>query len=206
MANLFKKARITATTTTTKATDKKASILVNDPSFFTKVQMLETLQENMKRDKAKSDMLSDEIKEISKDEWVKFYEAKGSNPGSVLIEAQDGDDTASVMFIPTDKYISITPARANELVDKYGEEIVEEKTTFSFDALMVEKYGEVISNLIENCREISDSDKDKIIKAVTTYSVAKGTIDRMRNFGDVSEIMEEVKPVCQLKNVEIIKG
>jgi hypothetical protein len=206
MANLFKKARTTATTTTTKATDKKASILVNDPSFFTKVQMLETLQENMKRDKAKSDMLSDEIKEISKDEWVKFYEAKGSNPGSVLIEAQDGDDTASVMFIPTDKYISITPARANELVDKYGEEIVEEKTTFSFDALMVEKYGEVISNLIENCREISESDKDKIIKAVTTYSVAKGTIDRMRNFGDVSEIMEEVKPVCQLKNVEIIKG
>ena len=92
------------------------------------------------------------------------------------------------------------------MVDKYGEEIVEEKTTFSFDALMVEKYGEVISNLIENCREISESDKDKIIKAVTTYSVAKGTIDRMRNFGDVSEIMEEVKPVCQLKNVEIIKG
>jgi hypothetical protein len=206
MANLFKKAKSTATTTTSKATDKKASILVNDPSFFTKVQMLETLQENMKRDKAKSDMLSDEIREVSKDEWVKFYEAKGSNPGSVLIEAQDGDDTASVMFIPTDKYISITPARANELVDKYGEEIVEEKTTFSFDALMVEKYGEVISNLIENCNQISDSDKDRIIKAVTTYSVAKGTIDRMRNFGQVAEIMEEIKPVVQLKNVEIIKG
>lgn len=204
--SLFSKAKKIATTTTSKATDKKASILVNDPSFFTKVQMLETLQENMKRDKAKSDMLSDEIKEISKDEWTKFYEAKGSNPGSVLIEAQDGDDTASVLFIPTDKYISITPARANELVDKYGEEIVEEKTTFSFDALMVEKYGEVISNLIESCGQIAESDKDRIIKAVTTYSVAKGTIDRMRNFGQVSEIMEEVKPVCQLKNVEIIKG
>jgi hypothetical protein len=204
--SLFSKAKKTATTTTTKSTDKKASILVNDPSFFTKVQMLETLNENLKRDKAKADMLSDEIKEISKDEWVKFYEAKGSNPGSVLVEAQDGDDTASVMFIPTDKYISITPARANELVDKYGENIVEEKTTFSFDPLMVEKYGEVISMLIENCNQIAESDKDKIIKAVTTYSVAKGTIDRMRNFGEVAQIMEEVKPVCQLKNVEIIKG
>lgn len=204
--SLFKKAKTVASTTTTKGSDKKASILVKDPTFFDKVQMLEKLNDNLKRDKAKADMISEEIKEISKDEWVKFYEAKGSNPGSVVLEAQEGDETASVMFIPSDKYITINAARASELVDKYGEEIVEEKTTFSFDTLMVEKYGEVISALIENCNEIAESDKDKIIKAVTSFSVAKGTIDRMRNFGSVSQIVEEIKPVVSLKNVEIIKG
>ena len=204
--SLFKKAKTVASTTTTKGSDKKASILVKDPTFFDKVQMLEKLNDNLKRDKAKADMISEEIKEISKDEWIKFYEAKGSNPGSVVLEAQEGDETASVMFIPSDKYITINAARASELVDKYGEEIVEEKTTFSFDTLMVEKYGEVISALIENCNEIAESDKDKIIKAVTSFSVAKGTIDRMRNFGSVSQIVEEIKPVVSLKNVEIIKG
>jgi hypothetical protein len=204
--SLFKKAKTVASTTTTKGSDKKASILVKDPTFFDKVQMLEKLNDNLKRDKAKADMISEEIKEISKDEWIKFYEAKGSNPGSVILEAQEGDETASVMFIPSDKYITINAARASELVDKYGEEIVEEKTTFSFDTLMVEKYGEVISALIENCNQIDEADKDKIIKAVTSFSVAKGTIDRMRNFGSVSQIVEEIKPVVSLKNVEIIKG
>ena len=204
--SLFSKAKATATTTTTKAKDKKASIIVNDPDFFNKVQMLEILQENMKRDKAKADMLADEIKETSKDEWVALYENTGVNPGSILVEAENGDETASVMFVPSDKYISIGGDRAEELTEKYGAGIVEEKTTFSFDNFMIEKYGDVLSRLIEECDEIKDADKDKIVKAVTTFSIAKGTIDKMRQFGKVSEIMEEVKPVVALKNVEIIKG
>ncbi len=204
--SLFNKAKATAKTTTPKAKDSKASIFVNDPDFFNKVQMLEILQENMKRDKAKADMLADEIKEVSKDEWVSLYEKTGSNPGSILLEAENGDETASVMFVPSDKYISIGGDRAEELVDKYGEGIVEEKTTFSFDNFMIEKYGDILSRLIEECNEIADSDKDKIIKAATTFSIAKGTIDKMRQFGKVSQIMEEVKPVVALKNVEIIKG
>lgn len=205
MANLFKKAKQTAKTATPKAKESKASILVNDPEFFEKVQMLEILQENMKRDKAKADMLADEIKEISKDEWVTLYEKTGVNPGSILIEAENGDETASVMFVPSDKYISISGDRAEELTEKYGESIVDEKTTFSFDNFMIEKYGDVLSRLIEECDEIANSDKDKIIKAVTAFSVAKGTIDKMRQYGKVDEVFEEVKPVIALKNVEIIK-
>lgn len=204
--SLFSKAKATAKTTTPKAKDSKASCIVNDPDFFNKVQMLEILQENMKRDKAKADMLADEIKEVSKDEWISLYEKTGVNPGSILIEAEQDGDTASVMFVPSDKYISIGGDRAEELVEKYGEGIVEEKTTFSFDNFMIEKYGDILSRMIEESTEIAESDKDKIIKAVTTFSVAKGTIDKMRQFGKVSEVMEEVKPVVALKNVEIIKG
>ena len=71
---------------------------------------------------------------------------------------------------------------------------------------MIEKYGEVLSMLIENCDEITDADKEKIIKAVTTYSVAKGTIDKFNQYGEVVEMIETVKPVVAIKNVEIIKG
>ena len=204
--NLFSKAKSTAVTKTTKAKDEKVRVTVKDGDFFDKVQTLETLQENMKRDKARADMLADEIKDTAKSEWVKVYEKTGRNPGSIMIEAKNGVDVAQTMFVPSDKYISINAERAEALTEKFGAEIVEEKTTFSFDNDMIEKYGEVISRMIEESNEIDEDDKGKIIKAVAAFSIAKGTIDKMKSYGEVSEIMEEVKPVIALKNVEVIKG
>jgi len=52
----------------------------------------------------------------------------------------------------------------------------------------------------------TEKDKENIITAKTTYSVAKGTIDKLNQYGDVTEVMEAVKPVVALKNVEVIKG
>ena len=109
------------------------------------------------------------------------------------------------MFLPSDKYITITPERAEVLKGEFGDEIVEEKISFAFDNEMVEKYGEIISDLIENSN-IPDVDKGKIIKAVAAYSIAKGTIDKLKDYGNVSEVMEAVKPVISLKNVSIIKS
>jgi hypothetical protein len=161
----------------------------------------------MKVAKAKADMISDELRDVAKSEWAKLYDKTGKNPGSVMLEhVNSNDDTAQLMFIPQDKYITVNADRADELRSTYGEEIVEEKTTFSFDNEMIEKYGEVLSSLIEGCSEISAKDKEKIIKAVTVFSVAKGTIDKLDKYGDVSEVMENVKPVVMLKNIEVIKG
>jgi hypothetical protein len=161
----------------------------------------------MKVAKAKADMISDELRDLGKTEWAKLYDSTGKNPGSVMLEhVNASDDVAQLMFVPSDKYITISPERAEELQETYGEEIVEEETTFSFDSTMIEKYGEILSRLIEESDEIKESDKEKIIKAVTKYSVAKGTIDKFSTYGDVNEVMEDVKPVVSLKNVEIIKG
>lgn len=209
--NLFDKAKKSATPKATKAKDEKVRVLVDSDNFFEKIQNLETLQENMKRDKAQADMISDEIKEIGKVEWSKVYNKTGKNPGSIMLEAKDGLDTAQTMFVPSDKYITINEDRANYLVETFGETSVEEKTTFQFDNEMVDKYGEILSSLIEACDEITDQDKEKIIKAVTTYSVAKGTIDNLKDYSEetdmeIVDIVEEVKPVIALKNVEVIKG
>jgi hypothetical protein len=204
--NLFSKAKKAAPAKTTKAKDKKVRLVVEDPTFFEKVEKLEELQETMKSAKAKADLISDELKDIAKDKWADQYESTKVNPESVMIVQDKDGETAQFMFVPTDKYISINEERAEELKEAYGEDIVEEKTTFSFDNDMIEKYGEVLSMLIENCDEIKESDKEKIIKAVTTYSVAKGTIDKFKQYGDVNEMIETVKPVVAIKNVEIIKG
>ncbi len=207
MANLFTKAKKSETPKKTSAKDKKVRLVVEDSNFFSKVQTLEELQETMKSAKAKADLISDELKDIAKDLWAEEYEKTKKNPESVMIvQENEKGDTASFMYVPSDKYISINEERAEELKEAYGEDIVEEKTTFAFDSEMVEKYGEVLSMLIENCDEIKESDREKIIKAVTTYSVAKGTIDKFKQYGDVTEMIETVKPVVAIKNVEIIKG
>ena len=52
MANLFNKAKKTATPKTTKAKDEKVRVKVKDGEFFDKIKTLEELQENMKRDNA----------------------------------------------------------------------------------------------------------------------------------------------------------
>jgi len=203
--NLFSKAK-SAAPKTTKAKDQKVRISIEDPTFFEKIEKLESLQDQLKSAKAKADMISDELRDLGKSEWANLYDKTGKNPGSVMLEQVQGEDVAQLMFVPSDKSITITEARAEELRDVYGDEIVTEETTFGFDSAMIEKYGEILSRLIEESDEISDRDKEKIITAKTTYSVAKGTVDNLSKFGEVGVVMEDVKPVVALKNVEIIKG
>ena len=205
MGNLFAKAASKAETKTTKEKDKKVRIPISDPTFFDNIAKLEIIQDRMKSDKAKADMISDEIKDLGKAAYADLYNRTGRNPGSVMLEAVNGENTAQAMFLPSDKYITITPERAEVLKGEFGDEIVEEKISFAFDNEMVEKYGEIISDLIENSN-IPDVDKGKIIKAVAAYSIAKGTIDKLKDYGNVSEVMEAVKPVISLKNVSIIKS
>ena len=204
--SLFTKAKKNQTTTVKSSKDKKVRLQVTDPTFFSKVEKLEKLNDRMKSDKAVADMISDELRDIAKAEWVAEYERTKKNPESVMIVQEVAGDVASIMMVPSDKYITVTEARAEDLRDTYGEEIVEEETTFSFDSTMIEKYGEVLSMLIENCPDIAEADREKIIKATTKYSVAKGTIDKLNQYGDVTGVMEDVKPVVSLKNIEVIKG
>lgn len=205
MANLFNKAKQAAPKKTTKK-DEKIRISIEDPSFFSKVQELETINDSMRSMKAQADMISDEIRDLAKTSWVDLYSDTGKNPGSVIVYQDSFDETAQFMFVPTDKYITISPDRAEELQSQFGNDIVEEETTFSFDSVMIEKYGEVLSELIMNSRDIHPSDKEKIINATTKYSVAKGTIDKLSVYGNVGEVMEAVRPVVSIKNVEVVKS
>lgn len=205
MNNLFTKSKNSAPKTS-KKTPEKVQVRLNDQDFFEKVEMLEKLNDTLKSAKSQADMISDEIKEISKNEWLKLYNQTGKNPGSIYVESHMGDRKASVFLVPSDKYISVNADRASVLQEKYGDEIIEENTVFSFDNDMIAKYGEILSELIMNCDLIDENDKERIIKAKVDYSVSKGTIDKMKSFGNVNEVMDEVKPVIALKNVEVVEN
>ena len=205
--SLFEKAKKAAPVKAVKDKDSKPRIRIEDPSFFDKVQKLEAFNDTLKSTKAKADMISDELRDLGREEWSKLYTKMGKNPGTVVLEhVNENDDTSQLQFIPTDAYLKISEDRAEELRDTFGQEIVDEKTSFGFDSTMIEKYGEILSRLIEECGEIDEKDKEKIITATTSYSIAKGTIDSFTKYGEVSDIMEAVKPIVALKNIEVIKG
>jgi hypothetical protein len=103
------------------------------------------------------------------------------------------------MYLPTDKYKTIDAARSRYLREKYGEAITSEATEYAFDAELLERYAEAISAAIMNVAEIPEEDKPRLIVARTKFSVAKGSIDRLLDAPDPSEMLEEIQPVIQLK-------
>jgi len=204
MASLFKKAKETAPEKKVDPKKAKPRVTVDQPGFFEKLKRQAFLKKEIKSFETESDLLDDEIKEVGKEEWSKMYEKDGVNPESIMVEARQGKDTAQCMLLMSDKYIIINPDRAEYLKETYGTDIVTESETYEFDKEMVEKYGEIISDLIMNSDLISEGDKEKIIKAKVTNAVSKGTIDKLKIYADkagcsVLDMVREVKPITSTK-------
>lgn len=211
MASLFKKAKENSPAKTVDAKKAKPRVTITEPGFFEKLKRIAFLTREIKSYKAESDLLDDELKDVGKTEWAKLYEKSGVNPESIMIEAKEGNNTAQFMLLMSDKYINIDQERADVLKEQFGDEIVTETETYQFDKEMVEKYGEVISDLIMNCGDIEENDKEKIIKAVVANSVSKGTIDKLKIYADkdgcsVSDMISVVNPVTSSKNYEYIEA
>jgi len=205
MANLFKDAKKDQKVTKVSK-DSKYRVELKDKEFEKKLTELAKVNEQLDVLSAQSEQLTGEIKPVLQDEFVKLYKSEKKYPGSFNVVS----GKASVMFIPTDKYITIDEERSNDLVTQYGEEIVEEKDTYIIDNKMIEKYGEIISKLILSCKQIPAEDKGKIVVAQTKYSVRKGTIQDLLNekFGktDLSTLIEDIRPVFQMKSLTVNKA
>ena len=207
MANLFAKAKEKNVGKATKAA--KEEVLINEPQFHLTLTRLAELKVQQDALDAESSILAAQVKERSITEFAKLYNENGKYPGSFMIRASGMKKvaTASLMFLPTDKYIKIDEDRYNELAKEFGPEMVTEKTTYIMDSELIEKHGEVLSDLINKCKSFSEDDKAKLIKAVTSYEVAKGTISELKNakfakYG-VETMLTEIKPVYQMKNIKV---
>lgn len=206
--NLFNQAKKEQPVKTVKATNDKVRVKpsgIEQDELFEMLEEMAEIQKKEKALKAKFAMLSDEVKGLGKEEFAKLFENTGTYPGSFMLEAERGEDIAQVMFLPTDKYIKINAEQSSSLKEEFGDEIVTEDTQYGFSKPMLEKYGEEISEAIMNS-DIPDKDKAKIITATTSYSVAKGTIEKLNKYGDVETLVEKVRPVLMLKGAEVING
>lgn len=179
---------------------KNEKVSFRNDNVSAELERLAEVQAKIDALTAEAKILTDTVKSEATEAFLNLYENGRKFPGSFNFES----GKASMLFIPVDRYIKIDQVRSEELAEKYGNEIIEEKTTYTMNSELVDKYGEIISDLILKSKKIDDADKAKLIAASTEYMVAKGTISSLENFNQKkAEVLEDIKPVFMMKNVTV---
>lgn len=187
--NLF--ASATKVKETTKKTDKK---VISSPILGNKVQKYAELKQLIDSATGELKMIEGDIKAVGKDLFMKEYRLQRSTPDNFKIQ----DDTGNAcMFICMDKYTIVDEGKANILSQYDG--LLAENVVYKFNADLVEKYGAVLSELIINCPNIDDLDKGNLITGEKTFSVAKGSIDRLMQYDNPEQVFELINPIVALK-------
>ena len=187
--NLF--ATATKVKETAKKTDKK---VINAPELGNKIQRFAELKQLIDSATGELKMIEGDIKGIGKGLFMSEYKQQRSTPDNFKIQDETGN---SCMFICMDKYTIVDENKAGILANFDG--LLAENVVYKFNADLVEKYGAVLSELILNCTDIDDLDKGNLISGEKTFSVAKGSIDRLMQYDSPEQIFELINPIVALK-------
>ena len=187
--NLF--ATATKVKETAKKTDKK---VINAPELGNKIQRFAELKQLIDSATGELKMIEGDIKGIGKKLFMSEYAKQRSTPDNFKIQDETGN---SCMFICMDKYTIVDETKAGILANFDG--LLAENVVYKFNADLVEKYGAVLSELILNCSNIDDLDKGNLISGEKTFSVAKGSIDRLMQYANPDQVYELINPIVALK-------
>ena len=187
--NLF--AAATKVKETIKKTDKK---VLDAPELGSKIQKYAELKQLIDSATGELKMIEGDIKATGKELFMAEYLKYKNTPDNFKIKDSTGN---SCMLIVMDKYTIVDENKAAILGSYDG--LLAENVVYKFNAELVEKYGQVLSELILNCPNIDDIDKGNLISGEKSYSVAKGSIDRLMQFSDPKQVFELINPIIALK-------
>lgn len=187
--NLF--ATATKVKETIKKTDKK---VIKAPLLADKVKRYADLKQIIDSATGELKMIEGDIKGVGKDLFMKEYRQQKSTPDNFKIQDETGN---TCMLIVMDKYTIVDETKAGILANFDG--LLTENVVYKFNAELVEKYGQVLSELILNCPAIDDMDKGNLISGEKTFSVAKGSIDRLMQYDNPEQVFELINPIIALK-------
>lgn len=189
-ANLF--ANVSVKETAKKATEKKQVPALNLES---KIQRFAELKASIDNMTGELKMIEGDIKATGRDTFLAEFKKGKMRPDNFYLSDQTG---SRVMFICMDKYSTVDETKA-ELLKQFPD-LLDEKVQYTINAELVEKHGEILSRIIGECTEIPDEDKPNLISGTLSFSVKKGAIDRLLNYGsDMDTVFELINPICSLK-------
>jgi hypothetical protein len=183
-----------ATTTKTAAPKKADKKVLSAHELGDKVKRFADLKNQIDALTGELKMIEGDIKGKGRELFVQEYKRERRTPENFKIQDQTG---SSCLFIVMDKYTAVDEEKAAILKDFDG--LLGENVVHKFNTELVEKYGSVLSELILNCPDIADEDKGNLISGERTYSVNKGSIDRLLQFANPEQVMELINPICALK-------
>lgn len=183
-----------ATTTKTAAPKKADKKVLSAHELGDKVKRFADLKNQIDALTGELKMIEGDIKGKGRELFVQEYKRERRTPDNFKIQDQTG---SSCLFIVMDKYTAVDEEKAAILKDFDG--LLGENVVYKFNTELVEKYGSVLSELILNCPDIADEDKGNLISGERTYSVSKGSIDRLLQFANPEQVLELINPICALK-------
>ncbi len=183
-----------ATTTKTAAPKKADKKVLSAHELGDKVKRFADLKNQIDALTGELKMIEGDIKGKGRELFVQEYKRERRTPENFKIQDQTG---SSCLFIVMDKYTAVDDEKAAILKDFDG--LLGENVVYKFNTELVEKYGSILSELILNCPDIADEDKGNLISGERTYSVNKGSIDRLLQFANPEQVLELINPICALK-------
>ena len=164
------------------------------------IQEYKRLNQQIKMLTADKELISGKIKEVGKEKYLELYEDKRRVPENFNLVS--GDE--QIMFVVADSYTKVTDEK-QAMLENYGEGLVETVTTYKFTDLIEKKLpngmtiGEVVTQMIMDNEEIPEKDKMNLITAEVVTRVPKGTIKRLLDYDDPSQVYNLIQPIVSLR-------
>lgn len=187
--NLFAAAKPAAASSASKKT--KEDVLV--PGIADRIARYDALKAIIKNAEAEKEVIGGALKEVGKEKFLELYELRRRNPETFNL----ADEDEKIMFIVMDKYIKVEPEKAGMLENYPG--LLETTTTYKFNPALLDKTGEIVSRLILESTELSDDEKANLIVAETKIGIKSGSIDRLMDYDNPSQIFDLIEPILALK-------
>ena len=195
--NLFGAAK---TTTTTASKTKKPTVEID--GIGDDIARYNELKAVMNNAKAEQELIGGRIKEAGLEKYLEMYEQTGRNPPNFEILSEGNN----ILFMVKDAYIKNISPELQEMLEEYGEGLVEVVNTYSFNTDVLEKkvkgnktVGDIVNELIIKSTDIPQEDKMNLIVPSAEARIPKGTIDRLADYDSIEEVFNLVKPQLALK-------
>lgn len=192
MSSIFVKAKEAAPKTT--AAKKEKTVITVE--LGDKLKDLQEARDEIATLEAKVAMLEGDIKPIAREQFVLLTKKQMARPDSFILESNGG----KLLVIIQDKYLKVTDSKEQAIAQAGLSDIIEEKTTYSFNAALLEKYEKLISDAISKIKGIPAEDKDALIEAKVEKTIKKGTLDRLPQYKNLETVFALAEPIVQLKN------
>jgi len=183
------------------------SELLDQDDLYELIKKYAEINEEQVRLKSDSDKIKSDLRIIGKDEYLAEYEISGNNPNSIIIKALSSEgNIAEFLFVPNDKYLSITDKEEYEnILNIYGDESIDKISISTLNPIILKKYQNQIVNLLKNADFLEEHEHEDILKKSETYSIKKGTINRLNEYESITEAYRDLRVIDSIKSAKVFK-